>query len=435
MNANAGLSKFRSSALFLTGLGCATVIALGLDSTPGGFWQLPREFFAAVPAPAVDRRPLSNSERKAAHIAWQYIVNNTDPETGLVSSVDGFPSTTLWDQGSYLLGLVAAHRLGIVGQEEFSARANRLLLSLTNIQLFDGQLPNKVYDTHTLAMVNYANEPVEGGIGWSALDLNRMLMGFEALRRIDPSFASQVAQLTTRWNLTAMVHDGALQGARNSKNGPETVQEGRVGYEQYAARAGALYGLDTLGIARATPVLDWEKVAGVRVGADRRRFADYGAITPVLSEPYMLMALEIGLDDEARLLTRRIYEAQRARFDQSGMLTAVSEDHVSEAPYFLYSTVVGNGRDWAVLDEDGHQHPTLRTFSTKAALAWSVLYPGPHADKLREGMMDLADPDRGWYAGRYESDGRLNNVLTLNTNAIVLEALHYIEFGPILAPR
>jgi len=99
---------------------------------------------------------------------------NLQAETGLVNSVQNFPSTTIWDQASYLLALISAERIGLIDQATFDSRMGKAMQTLAVLPLFDGQLPNKVYDTRTLAMTNYANTPVARGIGWSALDVARV---------------------------------------------------------------------------------------------------------------------------------------------------------------------------------------------------------------------------------------------------------------------
>ena len=45
----------------------------------------------------------------------------------------------------------------------------------------------------------------------------------------------------------------------------------------------------------------------------------------------------------------------------------------------------------------------------------------------------LYDPQRGWFSGLYESDGRPNRAITCDTNAIILESLAYRRGGPLLA--
>jgi hypothetical protein len=67
--------------------------------------------------------------------------------------------------------------------------------------------------------------------------------------------------------------------------------------------------------------------------------------------------------------------------------------------------------------------------STKAAIGWMVLYRDDYTQRLANAMQGLFDPSKGWYAGRYERDGRPNRALTANTNAIVLESLCYLQNG------
>eukprot|EP00581_Thalassiosira_minuscula_P023576 CAMPEP_0184427622 /NCGR_PEP_ID=MMETSP0738-20130409/185902_1 /TAXON_ID=385413 /ORGANISM="Thalassiosira miniscula, Strain CCMP1093" /LENGTH=68 /DNA_ID=CAMNT_0026791253 /DNA_START=49 /DNA_END=251 /DNA_ORIENTATION=+ len=67
----------------------------------------------------------------------------------------------------------------------------------------------------------------------------------------------------------------------------------------------------------------------------------------------------------------------------------VSEDHIDQAPHFLYSAVYGNGVDWAVLAEDGSLHPELRTVSLKAAFGWNALYGNGYTDGIVSGLQDL----------------------------------------------
>ncbi|WP_147125280.1 DUF3131 domain-containing protein [Shimia ponticola] len=374
----------------------------------------------------------SHADMIAAQTAWTYLAANTHPETGFVNSVDGYPSTTMWDQGSYLLGLVSAVRLGLVSEEAFEARITKLLKALESLPLFDGRLPNKAYNTQTLAMVNYGNQDVDGGIGWSALDMGRFLMALRVVEKHYPHHGQQIRAILTSWDLTAMAAQGELWGSELDGNGGYVrVQEGRIGYEQYAARAAALWGLDVLRAASAERVVSWTEVQGQQVPTDLRRARSFGAITPVLSEPYVLIGLEFGFDAESATLARSILSAQERRHQETGLVTMVSEDHIDQAPHFLYASVFANGRPWGVVTEDGTFHDDLRTQSTKASFAWHALMPSDYTAMARERVMATADPDKGFPAGLYETDGTINEIYTLNTNAIVLQALHYQKFGPL----
>lgn len=376
-------------------------------------------------------RALSTDDRAAAERAWRYIQNNTRPETGWVDSVAGFPSSTLWDQGSYLLSAVAAQRLGVIDTDEFQFRMGQLLDSFEKLPLFDGKLPNKAYNTQTLQMVDYTNAVNLEGIGWSALDVARMLMAFRALEKLNPEYGDRIRSLLARWDLNAMAFEGELWGALREDGEIVYKQEGRLGYEQYGARSAALWGMDVLQAVSSRRAMDWVEVAGVEVAADIRRADVFRAITPILSEPYVLQAIELGLDSENRIMAERVYLAQEARYRRTGILTAVSEDHINQEPYFLYSSVYSNGEPWAVVTEAGDFFPELRTLSVKASFAWDALYNTEYTKRLRARISGIGEPDKGWPAGIYETDESVNDIYSLNTNAIVIESIHYIAHGPL----
>lgn len=427
----------RAPAVFAAGLLAAAGLATVLDGAAiavSRAFQGEVDLLTDVPDLAA-HVPLDVQERAAAQMAWGYIAQNTRDETGFVDAVADFPSATLWDQGSYLLGLVSAQRLGLVGPDEFDARVQRFLVSLGRLALFEDALPNKVYDTRTLAMVDYANQEVPGGIGWSALDIARLLMGLRVIEKHFPHHGPEIRQVLAGWDLAAMAQRGELIGVTREAEGPsERLQEGRIGYEQYGARAAALWGLDVVRAMSAERVVAWREIEGVEVPTDLRRAASFGAITPVLSEPYLLLALELGLDAENAVLAHRVYAAQEERFERTGLVTMVSEDHLDAAPHFAYSSVVSNGRPWAVVAEDGSFYDEMRTQSTKASFGWDAVFGTEYTALALERVIDLGSAE-GFPAGIYEATGDVNEALTLNTNAIILQALHFKEFGPLWSVR
>lgn len=426
-------AKNRSSVVFVIGLICAALVAVSLDGAGrlmllGPSSNLNPEATATVtPIGPVGLEP---SDVAAAEVAWRYFAQNTRAETGLVDSVAGFPSGTLWDQGSYVLALSSARALALIDDAEFYSRTDQLLDTLGQLPLFDGKLPNKVYNTQTLQMTTYDNSVSEVGIGWSALDMGRLLASLRVLERRSPEYGDKIRTVLAGWDLNAMTFQGEMVGAAIDGETITYPQEGRVGYEQYAARAAALWGLDVIRAISAARIMDWEVVSGQGVPIDLRTSSAFRSITPTLSEPYFLQGLELGFDSETRQLAAQVYMAQEARFSQTGTPTMVSEDHVNQAPYFLYSSVHSNGEPWAVVSEDGTFHNDKRTVSLKAVFAWDALYGRDYTAKLRVDLSKLAT-DRGWVAGRYEATGEVNDALTLNTNAVVLEAIHYKKFGPL----
>ena len=392
------------------------------------------EMSADMAAPATPRA-LTEQEAQWARIAWRYFRNNTDARTGLVNSVDGYPAATMWDTASYLLALVSAHRLELITQKQFDASVGRALASLARMPLFDQALPNKSYNTATLAMVDYQNQPTEAGIGWSAIDLGRLLVPLSIIAWNHPQHAKAARQVIARWDSERLTRDGQLFGAHIEQGKVALVQEGRLGYEQYAAKTFALMGLDTAQALDYRSYLQQTDIHGIQVPYDRRDAKTFGAHNYVLSEPYILDGLEFGGDRFSRELAWRIYRAQEERFKRTGVLTAVSEDHVDRPPYFVYNTVFTNGKAWNTLTEKGEDASALRSLSVKAAFGWHALYRTEYTGQLVAAVAPLHDPAKGWYAGLYEEGGKPNASLTANTNAVVLESLAYIAHGKLLSYR
>jgi hypothetical protein len=72
------------------------------------------------------KRSLTAEEQVWAKTAWQYFVNNTQENTGLVNSVNGYTATTMWDTASYMMAAISAQRLGIISNTEFDMRMNNV---------------------------------------------------------------------------------------------------------------------------------------------------------------------------------------------------------------------------------------------------------------------------------------------------------------------
>jgi hypothetical protein len=436
MTTHSGWRSARGHIVFLLALLTAFAIVYWLEQ-----WETGEAATAQAwsPDPSTQAPPppyaaLSEAQTAQAKSAWAYFQANTRPETGLVDSVADYPATTMWDTGSYLVAAIAAERLGLLPRAEFDQRMAQALDSLAQLPLYGGRLPNKSYDTRTLAMTDYANNPTEAGIGWSALDLARVLVPLDALLRHYPQHAEAVQRVLDRWDLDAAVQDGVMMGALPTEDGYDLVQEGRLGYEQYGAKGFALLGYDVQEAARVESHLGWANVHGVEVPVDTRDPEEFGAHAYTLSEPYVLAGLEYGWDTRLRDLAWRVYQAQEQRHADTGILTAVTEDHLDRDPRFIFNSVVANGTPWAVLTPDGQDAEEFRILSVKAAVGWNALYRTPYTNDLVEAVEPLRTPD-GWQAGLYEAGGEPNAVLAANTNAVILTALHYWVFGPLLHPR
>jgi hypothetical protein len=191
-------------------------------------------------------------------------------------------------------------------------------------------------------------------------------------------------------------------------------------------------GLDVTASSNYTRQMAHVDVYGIKVAHDRRIPRLFGAQNYVISEPYVLDGLEFGWDSASRELAWRVFSAQQRRFERTGVLTAVTEDHIDQKPYFVYNTVFSDGKVWNTTTESGDDASAFRSLSVKAAFGWHALFGNDYTTKLVEAVAPLHDPQRGWYGGRYEASGKTNLSVNANTNAVVLQSLAFIERGPFV---
>ena len=429
------LVRARSHIVFILALITSFTLVINLDKTSFENRVMPKaNVQKVIELEATEKRELTQEEMKWAKIAWKYFENNTIAATGLANSANNYPSTTLWDSSSYLMAIISAKRLEIIEDKEFTSRVDKFLESMLNLPLYDSMLPNKVYNTKTLEMVDYKNKKVEKGLGWSAIDIGRFMVPMNILVWNYPQFTPKVRAITSHWNLSEVVKNGDMYGAANENGQTVYLQEGRLGYEEYAAKSYQLIGLDVTSAIDYTAWLEFVNIDGVNVPTDTRTPDKFTAQNYVVSEPYILDGLEYGWDSLSQEFAGRVYKAQEEHYNKTGKLTAVSEDNIDQAPYFVYNTVFTNGKEWNAITEDGSDASEFKTLSTKAAFGWHMLYETEYTKKLIDAVSTLNDPEKGWYSGLYEKTNQPNAVLTANTNGIVLESLAYKKTGVLLKP-
>ena len=388
---------------------------------------------------------LTDREFEMAKTAWSYFEKRYQPETGLVNAVGAYPSTTLWDTASYISALVAAYELCIIDKRNFDTKATKLLNTLRNLDLYQGEAPNKVYNSKTGAKVNYANEA--GEVGMSANDIGRMLVWLRILKERHPHLANSVDSVPMRWNFCNLVgEEGRMFGSFKRGDGSTRyVQEGRLGYEEYAAKGFALWGFD-MERAMSPEPLAYTTIYDVKVPYDGRDPRVFKSQNYVLTEGYILDGLELGWDtptDEDNdgevashgwraEFANRIYLVQQRRFEQTGIVTARSEHQVNGKPYFVYDAIFADGYAWNTLDPTGEYQPDRAAIAAKAAIGMWALWETDYTDLLFESVADLSDPEQGFYEGLYENGNGYIPLQSSNNNGIILAALLYKVQGPIL---
>ncbi|CAN1212568.1 DUF3131 domain-containing protein [Tumidithrix helvetica PCC 7403] len=372
---------------------------------------------------------LSPEELALARQAWRYFERNWNAETGLINSADGFASVTLWDQAAAIAALVSAKELGFVSEAEFEQKMRRMLQTLAKLPLYKGELPNKVYNSQTLMPVNYGQLDKREEIGWSALDIGRMAIWLKIVGTKYPQFKDDTEAVWRSWKVARLTKNGQMYGTSVVKGKEEYNQEGRLGYESYAAYGLKLWGLDVSQAMDIKSQVAFVELYGQGVPYDKRDFATSQANNYVLSEPYFLDGIETGFQTLPKAYADRILAAQEQRYQATKQLTALTEDNLDREPYFVYNTLFVNGQAWATITDSRKTANNLRFLSAKAAIGWYVLYGTPYTRSLYDFVNSKLKAEWGWYNGFYESLNEPNKALTANNNGVILESILYKKVG------
>lgn len=353
--------------------------------------------------------------RDMARASWKYLNSYYQPSTGFVNATPDWFNTTLWDLGGQLLAFHAAKEIGLLPKEEYEERTRITLSTLEKVDLFQGVTFNRVYSTKDASLDKGA------GAGWSATDLGRLLLALKILAIREPQFAEQAERIARRSDFRQIVKGGYLHGRVIGKDGkPANFQEGRIGYEQYVAAGFAQWGADVrnaVTLQNGKPV----DVLGVPLLGDKRSF------DRLLSEPFILYGIELGLSGPYRDLAANLLKAQEARFKSTGQVTIASEDAVAVKPHhFYYYCVYCNGKPFVIgLSSPRQLLEEPRWVSTKAAFGWHALMPSEYTKKAIEHVSPALDPKKGWATGVYEGTQASTNTYDVNTAVVLMEIAYY----------
>jgi hypothetical protein len=392
---------------------------------PGTAIPANQQTTAIIPYVAPGVGKLTPEEIAIANQAWLYFQRNWNDETGLVNSVDGFAAVTMWDQAAAIAALVSARELNIVAATEFDAKMSKMLQTLASMPLYKGELPNKVYNSKTLIPVNYGQLEKREEIGWSAIDLGRLAIWLKIVGAKYPQLQPKTEAVWKHWQVKRLTKNGQMYGTAVVKGKEQYNQEGRLGYENYAAYGFKLWGLNVKQALDYQSHAAFANLYGNGIPYDKRNYKNSGANNYVLSEPYILDGIETGFQALPKAYADRILGAQEARYQATNQLTAVTEDNLDRPPYFVYGSLFVNGEPWATITDTREKHNNLRFLSAKAAIGWHVLYNTAYTNQLLDFVQTNLKSEQGWYNGFYESLKQPNKSLTANNNGVILESLLY----------
>jgi hypothetical protein len=404
----------------------------GKQPVPGAIDTAP----AAAPPPPIVPVVVTPQERQlyldAARTSWSFVNRITEPSTGLARAHATYSYVTLWDIAGVIAANYTAHELAFIEDATYDAHIQRILATLSTVDLFDKAAFNRIYDAKTGRMVDNASKISNVGAGWSSVDIGRLLVWLRIISVKQPKYAPLASQVVRRLNMSRLLDDGHLQGLQvDPKTGKrETFTEDEIGYQQYALSGFAMWGArvnpDGLDVRRNVAAIN---VLGVRLmissrGNDR-----------VTSEPFIMLGMETGFRtaDIARQAAQ-VLAAQTARYQQTRIVTAVTEDALPDPPYyFYYYSVYHRGNSFVVESLDDKIVARPRWVSSKAAFGWNAVLPNAYTQLVLRTVRPAGTPN-GWGSGVYEDTLLPTGVPSLNTAALIMESTLYKTRGrPILA--
>jgi len=368
----------------------------------------------------------------AARTSWNLVNRITEPSTGLARAHARYAYVTLWDIAGVIAANYTAHELAFIDDATYDRHIQRILATLSSVDLYDKTAFNRIYDAQTGRMVDNAGKISNVGAGWSSVDIGRLLVWLRIVSVKQPKYLPLATQVVRRLNMSKVLDDGFLRGLQvDAKTGKkQTFTEDEIGYQQYALSGFSMWG------ARVDPAgLDVRRnVAAINVMGVRLLISSPGN-DRVMSEPFIMIGMETGFRtaDIARQASQ-VLAAQTARFQQMKIVTAVTEDALPDPPYyFYYYSVYHRGNPFVVesLDDKIVQNP--RWVSAKAAFGWNAILPNAYTQLLVRTVRPAGTPD-GWGSGVYEDTLKPTGVPSLNTAALIMESALYKTRGrPILA--
>lgn len=373
--------------------------------------------------PLPTTRDLTFNEAIWARVAWQYYVNNTQPN-GLANARDAEPWFSLWSTGSYLFAAMAAQRLDIITTGEFDERITAALFSLGQLPLNAQGIPASYYHADTLKILGKAES--------SAIGMGRLLTALQTLLWHYPQHAAEIRDLFNQWQTGALIERGeTTRASLPVHHWTLATDEPRnsFGYRLYASHTLRLIDNDA-GLAVTNPpegqaMID---IDGVMVPDEGLR-TPWGRQPSLVSLPYLLTGLETGFDAQSAEIAWRIMQIQQRRHSLQVREPPISTDYAEPAPEYVTEQPNRQPDNQSSVSNAPPEQRAIT--STRSAFAWYALFRNTWSEALREQVLTLQVPGKGWQQG-LNLNASVNNVIDADTNAIVLESLSFIAHGQML---
>ncbi|OIQ28036.1 MAG: twin-arginine translocation pathway signal [Alphaproteobacteria bacterium MedPE-SWcel] len=354
-----------------------------------------------------------------AAVAWRYLEEFTNPETGLCPATVNFApggelleAVTMWDVGSHINALVAASQIGLIDETGLETAVSKILPNIAGRVSDDRRLPQGWIRTDRR---RWGNRDFDGS------DAGRLLSSLDNLRR-NSGFGDRLTELVASYDFKKIIKGGEIYSVLEGDLKSTYISHSA----HYAARAFRRWGLQV-----KSP---YEVLAG-RSEADGQMALLEAAsrIGPFGAEPLLLEAMELGMSPESAYLADVLFSAQLEDYNETGRLICVSEGAINKSPWFLYQGLQLDAapRIWAIDSVDLEPEYRTRAFveenlvvSSKAAFLWSAYKPHDYSELLRAYVRNTAKTRNGYASSIFVKSGQPTSAYSdLNTNCVILQAI------------
>ncbi|MBT8408702.1 MAG: DUF3131 domain-containing protein, partial [Alphaproteobacteria bacterium] len=364
-----------------------------------------------------------------ARQAWAFISGMTNAKTGLCPATVHFLTgdnwlyrqMTMWDLASLILGVLAAHEIGLIDDGELAWRTEALTAALPSVRTAGLLLPSASISTERRASLSRNFNVCDTGRLLSAL---RHLLAYPGAKG-----GERLRKIVAAWDLPKVVIDGKVHSVRwgqlINRSHSHCAHYTALGFRHWGTQTGSPY-----------------EGAGELTGSDSdmRLLYDAADIGAIGAEPLLLEAIEYGASPPTELLADVLHAAQMRAYAETGQLHCVSEAPLNRAPWFTYQglRLTDRAQRWNVSslstapEHNGAQFAKEVTLvNSKAAFLWKAVRPGAYSDQLVSYIRANArNPKGGFIPGVFAATKKpMENYADINTNGIILQALAFILRG------
>ena len=352
--------------------------------------------------------------RQVAANAWAYFQPGVgvDPETGLpYASGMNFKAFTNWDLGVYIQAVIDAQKIGLVaadGAWGSNSRLDKVLTFLENCPLnTTTNYPFWFYDATNgedyHQMSDFATQPVD------VVDVGRLFVALSNLKAYNSSLTQRIDNIALygRTNYTSLIPSIATDSTLNGI------------YDYYCVSGYASFWPQQLAAVPNAVLNNIENDQTVTA---------YGVSLPEASinlEPMLCAMFELNNTGTLPKLMNQVYAATQAYQKATGKFIGASEGNGFQNQFIYEWVVAPDGKPWETTSTSGQPISPTPVVFTKVSFGFLALYNSTFArDTVAYLEKTLPVPSNG-YAEGADNSGHYVNVVSSNTNGLILDAALY----------